>query len=56
MELGQADVSGVNFIAFRTSSRSGLSGVVQVPPSLRGAVKAELLPTGEQGAPVSTPL
>eukprot|EP00775_Hariotina_reticulata_P012385 gene12385-12519_t len=46
VDLGQQDERGVNFIAFRTSSRSELTGLLNLPAQLRSAVKAELLPAG----------
>jgi hypothetical protein len=56
VDLQHADVTGIDFIAFRTSSRSTLSAALQLPSELRGAIKAELLPAGSSsssGAPTA---
>jgi hypothetical protein len=44
VELQRADVTGIDFIAFRTSSRSTLSAALKLPSELRSAIRAELLP------------
>lgn len=44
VDLKQQDVSGIDFIAARTSSRSALSAALRLPHHLRTAIKAELLP------------
>jgi hypothetical protein len=53
VELLRADATGIDFIAFRTSSRSTLSAALKLPSELRGAIKAELLPASSSSA--STP-
>lgn len=51
--MERSDVPGIDFVAFRTSSRSALSAALKLPIELRNAIKAELLPatSGSAAAP-----
>lgn len=52
--LGSADVSGVDFTAFRTSARSSLTAALslELPAPLRASVKGELFPASASGVVV----
>ncbi|KAF6256204.1 hypothetical protein COO60DRAFT_1702424 [Scenedesmus sp. NREL 46B-D3] len=50
VNLQRADVTGVDFIAFRTLSRPTLSAALQLPSELRSAIKAELMSAGSSSS------
>lgn len=52
--LGSADVSGVDFTAFRTSARSSLTAALslELPAPFRASVKGELFPASASGVAV----
>ena len=54
VDLQRADVTGINFVAFRTSTRSTLSAALKLPAELRGAIQAELLPAGSSSSSSSS--